>query len=86
MDDDLPDLAELHRAVTPTMTEGMANLRAVFALQPTLPEMRAASAGLMADRLREDLDARLSATWRGRLALRLSRSYARIRRGARLAP
>lgn len=76
---ELPDLAALHRAVTPTAAQAAANLRAVFALQPSLPELRAASTSLMADRARAELDASLSATWRGRLALRLSRWYARRR-------
>lgn len=76
---DLPDLAALHRAVTPTAAEATANLRAVFAPQPSLPELRDASASLMADRARGEFDTGLSATWRGRLALRLSRWYARRR-------
>lgn len=70
---ELPDLAALHRAVTPTMDEAAANQRAVFALQPSLPELRDASTSLMADRARAEFDTGLSATWRGRLALRLSR-------------
>lgn len=79
---DLPDLAALHRAVTPTAAQATANLRAVFAPRPSLPELRDASTSLMADRARAEFDAGLSATWRGRLALRLSRWYAR-RRAAR---
>jgi hypothetical protein len=75
--DDLPDLAALHRAVTPTAAEAMANLAANFALGPSLPELRAASTGLRVDRLQAELDAHLSTTWRGRLALRLSRWHAR---------
>ena len=77
---DLPDLAALHRAVTPTAADATANLRAVFALQPSLPELRAASASLMVDRLREDLEAKLRTTWRGRIAWRLSCWYAQRRK------
>lgn len=77
MTGDLPDLAALNRAVTPTPAEAMSNLAAHFALGPSLPELRAASTELRVDRLRAELDAHLSSTWRGRLALRLSRWPAR---------
>jgi hypothetical protein len=44
---------------------------------PSLGELRAAGVEQQVARLRADMDALLSATWRGRLALRLSRCYAR---------
>ncbi len=48
---------------------------------PSPGELRAASVNQMAARLRADFEASLSGTWRGRLALRLSRWYARAKVG-----